>query len=360
MNRDISLEIPKKLGGFEIIGTIGKGGMGDVYKARQISLNRLVALKILPVEFSRNEEFAQRFESEANVVSKLEHQNIVTTYDYGADGAIRYLAMTFVEGENLGDLLGRRGHLEPDEVVDLAKQVGRALKYAHSKRVLHRDIKPQNILVARGGQVLVTDFGIAKMLEQSKITNTGVVVGTPEYMSPEQAEGLELDQRTDIYSLGIVMYETLCGSPPFEADTPLSVAYKHVNVQPEPLREKKPEIPISLERIVLKALAKDREMRYKSADELLADLDNAFTDAHRQETRDINAVRLNIPVKTEFDEKRLEARRSSDRRGLGKRRMGDRRGRAVLFRIFGYTALAAVIIAAIAGVVYFVSKLLHG
>lgn len=312
----MSTKIPERISKYKIIDILGKGGMGYVYKASQEPLNRIVALKILPQEYSLREEFHNRFLTEAKAISKLEHQNIVGIYDYGMDNGIEYIAMRYIEGMSLADKIEKEKKLDCQVAVEYAKQICRALKYAHRRGIVHRDIKPQNILLDKENRLFVTDFGIAKLFQQTNITRTGVVVGTPEYMSPEQAEGLALNNQTDIYSLGIVLYEMLCGNPPFTGENPLSIAYQHVNVQPEPLNEKIPEIPKRLNLIVLKALKKDTNFRYKNVDSFLNDLDSAFAENEITSdiTRDMSAVNKIKGEELFLQEKRIVDRRSGDRR----------------------------------------------
>lgn len=317
-------EYPTQIGRYAILGVLGKGGMGNVYKARQESLNRVVALKVLPAEFSRRKEFSQRFLTEAKAVSRLQHANIVQVYDYGEEDGQQFIVMQYVEGRNLGSVLAEKKTLPLEQVVDFSRQVLRALRYAHRENVIHRDIKPQNILVDDGGRIYVTDFGIAKMYASepagTKITNTGMVVGTPEYMSPEQAEGLELNQQTDLYSLGIVLYELVTGYPPFTADTPLGVAYKHVNTEPVAPGVKIPALNPCLEGIILKLLKKDRAYRYRIADEVLDDLDRVFA-PRGEDTSRLSSVPG--PAAPPPEHPPVE-RRGSDRRRLD-RRLGERR-----------------------------------
>jgi serine/threonine-protein kinase len=308
---------PERIGKFRITGRIGRGGMGDVYKGIQEPLNRTVAIKVLPEEYARNEEFLQRFVTEAKAISLLEHQNIVGIYDYGFEDGLQYIAMRYIDGQSLSQKLTAEKKLPCETAVEYARQICRALKYAHEKEILHRDIKPQNILLGPGGRVFVTDFGIAKLYEQSSVTRTGVVVGTPEYMSPEQAEGRELNHQTDIYSLGIVLYEMLAGEPPFLGDNPLAIAYKHVNVPPPPIAERTSGIPRRLDLVVLKALKKDRTVRYQNADEFLQDLDRVFEGTIDPVTRGMERISvLKGETSTDMiaDDKRITDRRELDRR----------------------------------------------
>jgi predicted Ser/Thr protein kinase len=336
--------IPSQIGRFRIIGTLGKGGMGDVYKAVQEPLNRVVALKVLPEEYSRNEEFLKRFISEAKAISQLEHQNIVGIYDYGVDGNLRYIAMRYIDGVSLGEKLEKEKTLPVPLCLEYTRQICRALKYAHEHDIVHRDIKPQNILIQHGDKLFVTDFGISKMVEQTGFTRTGVVVGTPEYMSPEQAEGLKLNGQTDIYSLGAVLYEMLTGGPPFTGDSPLSIAYKHVNLPPPPPSEKRKDIPKRLELMILKALKKDRAYRYKNMDEFLEDLDRvneapplddktrgmALADGFKREKLFLSEQRV-------VDRRSSERRRDS-RRGYFRRTADDGRRKRLPSFLFGLMA----------------------
>lgn len=321
-----------RLAGYEILERIGRGGMGDVYRARQESLNRIVALKVLPPELSRNKEFNERFESEARVISMLQHHNIVAIYDFGEAEQNRYFVMQFVEGESLDRKILREKRLKAHEAIQIARQILRALKYAHEHRIIHRDIKPHNVLLDRNGKVAVSDFGIARIFANTRITNTGMTVGTPEYMSPEQSEGVSLDARTDLYSLGIVLYEMLTGIPPFTAENPLAIAYKQVNEQPRAPIDLNEEIPIRLNLIVLKALKKDREQRYKSASEMLADLDSVAADQKHN----------NMKVVVAEAARRVQEKRITDRR-MGDRRRVERRGlRLSTLPLYGWAALIIV------------------
>jgi serine/threonine-protein kinase len=305
--------IPDYIGHYKIVSKIGKGGMGDIYKAVQEPLNRTVALKILPPQLSRDEEFAKRFETEAKAISLLQHQNIVSIYDYGEDNGLRFFAMQFVDGTDLGRYIADNKMLPIAEIIDLSKQICRGLRYAHSFNIIHRDIKPQNVLLEKSGVARLSDFGIAKIFSSTNITMTGSAVGTPEYMSPEQAQGKTLDQQTDIYSLGVLMYEMVTRHPPFIANNPMAVAYKQVHELPIPPSLKRKGIPKRLELIILKALKKDKGDRYASVGELLDHLDSVDP----EETVERSTVR----IKTKKDERNSKEQTEYDRR------ITDRRSR---------------------------------
>ena len=256
--------IGSTLGPYRIVERIGRGGMAAVYKAYQPSLDRYVAIKVLPAHLTDEPGFAERFKREARAVAKLEHPHILAVYDYGQEGDQTYIAMRYVEGGTLKDLLSKP--LELPLIVDLIGQIAEALDYAHEHGVIHRDVKPSNVLLDKGNWALLTDFGVARMVEATQqLTGTGVGVGTPAYMSPEQGQGKKVDRRSDVYSLGVVLYEMLTGRVPFEAETPLAVVWKHVN-EPLPLpRSINSDIPEPVERVVLKALAKAPDDRFQSA-----------------------------------------------------------------------------------------------
>jgi len=244
--------IGKTIGQYEIVEKIGVGGMATVFKAYQSSINRHVAIKILPAQFAQDPNFVKRFTQEAKAIAALEHPHILPVYDFGTDEGLTYMVMRYVEGGTLGNMMGKLPSYR--RIVEVVGNVARALDYAHSQGVVHRDIKPSNILIDKHGEVLLTDFGIAKMMQDSggtHLTGTGSILGTPEYMSPEQAEGTSIDQRTDIYSLGVVLYELLTGQPPYQAQTPLAVVLKHVNEPLLPPREINADIPQPLEQVVL-------------------------------------------------------------------------------------------------------------
>jgi len=266
--------VPQLLAGrYEIIRRVGVGGMADVYLAEDTQLGREVALKILHPQYAGDDSFVERFRREALAAAKLQHPNIVQIYDSGREGDFNFIVMEYVEGQPLKDRLADEGPLEIGEASRIAREVLTALAYAHRTGLVHRDIKPGNILLSEDGKVQVTDFGIARAEAGSTMTQTGTILGTAYYLSPEQAQGLPLDGRSDIYSLGVVLYEMLTGRRPFEGDSPVSIAYKHVREMPKPPTAYRQDLPRPLEAIVLTALTKKPEDRYSSAALMRRDLE---------------------------------------------------------------------------------------
>ena len=257
----------KQLGQYKLIGRLGHGGMASVYKAYQPGTDRHVAIKILPRDDMGDPNFLNRFRQEARIIANLEHPHILPVYDYGEASGYTFLVMRLVEGGTLADLL--RGRPLPlERIGKIISQVAEALDYAHSRGVVHRDIKPQNILVDANGRCLLSDFGIAKVAASSPhYTVTGSFVGTPQYASPEQALGKDLDSRSDIYSLGVILYEMATGKAPYEADTPMGLVIKHVNEPLPPPRSFNPSLPPAVESVIVRALAKDRQDRFRTAGE---------------------------------------------------------------------------------------------
>ena len=262
------------LGQYRLLEQIGRGGMATVYKGYQPALERYVAIKILPTYLAHEPDFAARFEREAKSAARLNHPHILPVYDFGREGELNYIVMRYVEAGTLKERLGKP--LELERAVELITQIGAALDYAHRHGVVHRDVKPANVLMDEEGWPLLSDFGLARMMEASvQLTKTGVGVGTPAYMSPEQGQGLAVDGRTDVYSLGVVLYEMLTGRVPFEAETPMAVVLKHITA-PLPLpRQVNPSIPEAVEWVILKALAKDPDDRYATVGEMVAALREA-------------------------------------------------------------------------------------
>jgi serine/threonine-protein kinase len=258
---------------YELNHLIARGGMAEVYRAHDRLLDRPVALKVLFPELSVDRSFVERFRREAQAAANLSHPNIVPVFDWGEDSGTYFIVMEFIDGRPLSSILKSAGPLSADRTADIGAHVAAALGYAHKHGVIHRDVKPGNVLITDEGQVKVTDFGIARAINtEESLTQTGAVMGTATYFSPEQAEGVGVDARSDIYSLGVVLFEMMTGRPPFLGDTPVAVASKHVRDHPPAPRELNPSIPPTFEAIILKAMAKDPAHRYATAEELRADL----------------------------------------------------------------------------------------
>ena len=257
---------------YEIIELIGSGGMANVYKALCHRLNRYDAVKIMRDETAQNEEFRKRFRAESQAVAMLSHPNIVSVYDVSHSDDVEYIVMELIDGITLKEYLRQKGAIAPSEALDFTIQIAKALEHAHGKSIIHRDIKPQNIMLLKNGMIKVADFGIAELQNDIEESN-GETVGSVHYIAPEQARGAAPDARSDIYSLGIVMYEMLTGRLPYVGDTDVEVAVKHMNTVPVSPREIVPEIPEELERICLKAMDADIDARYQTAGELLRDLE---------------------------------------------------------------------------------------
>lgn len=256
---------------YELINKIGSGGMAIVYKAKDILLNRLVAVKILREEFKENEDFIRRFNIESQASASLSHQNIAQIYDVGEEGGVHYIVMEYLEGKTLKQYINEKGgHLSWREAANFSMQICRALEHAHSKHVVHRDIKPQNIIITDGNKLKVADFGIARAANNSTTVNTAV--GSAHYLSPEQARGGYTDHRSDLYSLGVVMYEMFTGSLPFDGENDLSVVMKHLQEQAPVPSSVNPDIPEGIEAIIIRAMMKEQRLRYASASEILEDL----------------------------------------------------------------------------------------
>ncbi|ATO48063.1 Stk1 family PASTA domain-containing Ser/Thr kinase [Brevibacillus laterosporus] len=305
----------QRLGGrYQLEEVIGGGGMAIVYKARDLVLNRIVAVKLLRPQFGTDEDFVERFRREAQAVASLSHHNIVNVYDVGQDDDIHYMVMEYIEGSTLKEIITAQGGMMMSEAVRIAMQVCDALDHAHQNQIIHRDIKPHNIMIGTNGRVKVTDFGIARAVTSQTITQTGSVLGSVHYFSPEQARGGITAEKSDIYSLGIVLYEMVTGTLPFSGDSPITVALKHLqDPLPEP-RKLNPAIPQSLENVIIRALAKDPFQRYKSAREMYEDLETCLSTERRheskltfasdiddEETRVISAITPDMLVKNKQD-----------------------------------------------------------
>ena len=258
---------------YEIIEKIGNGGMATVYKAKDLVLKRYVAVKILREEYTTDNEFIKRFNTEAESAASLTHPNIVSVYDVGKEGNLYYIVMELIKGKTLKEIIVEDGRMGWKWSVKIAKQIAQALETAHRNNIIHRDIKPHNIIITEDGTAKVTDFGIAKAVSNSTITAFGTTIGSVHYFSPEHARGGYTDAKSDLYSLGVVLYEMVTGRVPFDADTPVSVALKHMQEKPVPPIELNPAIPQSLNDLILKAMEKDPNMRYSTATEMIEDLD---------------------------------------------------------------------------------------
>ena len=261
-------------GRYELLEKIGDGGMAVVYKGKDKLLNRFIAVKILRPEFTKDATFVENFKRESQAAAGLSHPNIVGVYDVGREGNINYIVMELIEGDTLNKIIEKEAPMDYRKVIDISKQVASALRIAHKNKIIHRDVKPHNIMVTNDGVVKLADFGIARAVNDATLSTGSKIVGSVHYFSPEQARGNYVDERSDIYSLGIVMYEMLTGKVPFDGDNPVTVALKHINEEITPPRELEPSIPPALERIVMKATSKFQTNRYANADELIQDLDN--------------------------------------------------------------------------------------
>ena len=309
---------------YEILEKIGEGGMATVYKARCNILKRYVAVKVLRDEFTTDEEFIKRFNTEAQAAASLTHPNIVSIYDVGHEDNIYYIVMELVQGKTLKEIINQDGVLPWKWSVNIAIQVASALETAHRNNIVHRDIKPHNIIITEDGIAKVTDFGIAKAVSNSTITAFGTTIGSVHYFSPEHARGGYTDAKSDIYSLGVVMYEMLTGRVPFDADTPVSVALKHMQEKPiEPIKLN-PSIPFAVNKIIMKAMEKEISQRYQSATEMLKDLSMALKDPegnfvkgnseNMQYTQVIPSLNENIEEKTQDKKAQDESEKDSAKR----------------------------------------------
>jgi beta-lactam-binding protein with PASTA domain/tRNA A-37 threonylcarbamoyl transferase component Bud32 len=274
---------PRLLGGrYELDGVVGRGGMAEVYRARDIRLDRIVAVKTLREDLARDQTFQARFRREAQSAASLNNPSIVAVYDTGEDNTggshIPYIVMEYVDGRTVRDLLREDRRLLPERALEITDGVLRALEYSHRSGIVHRDIKPGNVMLTRSGQVKVMDFGIARAVSdaQATMTQTAQVIGTAQYLSPEQARGERVDARSDLYSTGCLLYELLTGRPPFLGDSPVAIAYQHVRENPIPPSRVDPEVPQWADAIVLRAMAKDPRDRYQSAAEMRADIQRAL------------------------------------------------------------------------------------
>lgn len=306
---------------YEIIEKIGNGGMATVYKATDKVLKRYVAVKILRDEFTTDEEFIKRFEVEAQSAARLTHPNIVSIFDVGVEGNLYYIVMELIQGKTLKEIIIKeRGPLPWKWSINVAIQIASALEMAHRNNIIHRDIKPHNIIITEDGIAKVTDFGIAKAVSNSTITAFGTTIGSVHYFSPEHARGGFTDAKSDLYSLGVVMYEMVTGKVPFDADTPVSVALKHMQEEPEEPMEVNPNIPMAVNKIIMRALQKDTTLRYQSATEMLADLRRALKDPDGDFVDDSEydpTARTQVINTSDYENAKREARAQNNKKQGG-------------------------------------------
>src|SRR5581483_5144554 len=268
------------LGQYKIGERIGSGGMATVYRGLQASLSREVAIKVLPIQFSGDPTFVERFKQEAVAVANLRHPNILAVYDFGEQNGIIYMVTEFVPGGTLADRLG--SPIPPEQVLALMAPLASALDHAHSHGIIHRDLKPSNILLAASGEPILSDFGLARLMQSSgRLTASGSALGTPEYMAPEQAMGGEISAQTDIYAFGVLLFEMLTGQVPFPGETPVAIILAHLHQPPPPPRGLVPSLPDDVETVVLKCLAKEPAARYETASDVIAALELALRPVQR-------------------------------------------------------------------------------
>src|SRR5437773_1160339 len=274
--RDEQAAAPQVLGGrYELRHVVGRGGMSVVYEGFDRLLERTVAVKVLSPPYDQDPGFVVRFGREARAAAGFSHPNVASVFDTGSDDGTRYIVMEYVEGRTLADVLRREGPIPPERAVAVARSICEALEAAHHQGLVHRDVKPGNVMLTARGEVKVLDFGIVKAVSGESRTRTGLILGTASYLSPEQAQGRPVDARSDLYSLGCVLYEMLAGRPPFIADHPVAVAAQHVAEEPPPLSSMSPNVPGALEAVVMRALAKQPTDRFGSAREMGVALDHA-------------------------------------------------------------------------------------
>ena len=309
---------------YELLERVGMGGMAVVYKATDKMLGRNVAIKILREEFKENEEFIRRFKVESQAAASLSHQNIVQIYDVGEEDGIHYIVMELLEGETLKSYINsKEGKLSRREAMNFSMQICRALEHAHSKHVVHRDIKPQNIVLTQSGKIKVADFGIARAANNTTTVNSGsYAVGSAHYLSPEQARGGYTDHRSDIYSLGVVMYEMFTGKLPFDAEESIGVVMKHINEEAPLPSEIDPEIPLGIEAIIMRAMCKEQRLRYESATQILEDL----VAVYQNPSIDITLLNAYIEDDDQNPPKRTPARRNHSQRAPKNKKRDAKKG----------------------------------
>ncbi|NJN97435.1 MAG: serine/threonine protein kinase [Anaerolineales bacterium] len=293
--------VGKSLGKYRIVARLGRGGMAEVYKAFQPGLNRYVSIKVLHSHMVEEENFVARFEREALAIGKLRHPNIVQAFDFDREDDISFMAMEFIDGPTLKDELQARQEAgKPYSLKEIARvfiPLCSAIDYAHARQMIHRDLKPANVMINQQGQIVLTDFGITRIIGGTQYTQTGALSGTPAYMSPEQGQGQHGDERSDIYSLGVMLYEMVTGAVPFDADTPFVVILKHISEPVPPPSKLVPDLPQSIEQIVLKAMSKEPADRYQRAGELAVALREATGLASGEEYLPLPVIALRPQIK---------------------------------------------------------------
>src|SRR4051794_36004337 len=335
---------------YEIGGVLGRGGMAEVHRGRDLRLGREVAVKVLRSDLARDPSFQVRFRREAQAAASLNHPAIVAVYDTGEDrtttGATPYIVMEYVEGETLRDVIRREGHLSPERAMSLAADICGALDFSHRNGIVHRDVKPGNVMITPQGTVKVMDFGIARAVSDSAatMTSTAAVIGTAQYLSPEQARGEGVDARSDVYSMGCLLYELVTGAPPFSGDSPVAVAYQHVREDPRLPSSINPDVPAELDAILLKAMSKNPANRYQSAAEMRNDLLRALAGQRVEATPVMgDAERTTILAAAPSGYGRDDGWGDEDDEAARRRR----RGMVTLFSILGVLLVAGVITAAV-------------
>ncbi|GAA0176948.1 Stk1 family PASTA domain-containing Ser/Thr kinase [Clostridium sediminicola] len=327
---------------YEILEKIGEGGMAEVFKAKCNLLHRFVAIKILKKQYYENDEFVNKFRAEALAIAVLSHDNIVGIYDIGNDKGLIYIIMEYMDGKNLKQLIKEEKVMDNDRVLNYAIQIGSALKCAHNKNIVHRDIKPHNILLNGEGNIKITDFGIAKATSSATITNSERIVGSAHYISPEQAKGNVVDSQTDIYSFGVVLYELVTGEVPFDAVSPVAVALKHIQENVKPPIEVNPNIPIGLNSIILKCLEKEKFKRYKNAGDVLKDLLKIKNNpsSNIDSINDNEVTRIITPINLENELNELANNKDEDDNDNAKNKKTKKK--SILIALFTIVAAVAI------------------